>query len=265
MRKRLASNTNRAAASVEAEWYRSAFAEDYLWIYSHRSEREAASQVAVAVRHVPFEPGQKLLDIACGAGRHMLAFVRRGASVTGIDLSRTLIKQARARFKAKGYRAVLKLGDMRDLQYSGIFDGATVWFTSIGYFASVAEDQKVISGLSAALKPGGWWWIDLPNPVHLEANLVPYSERVRRSPYGRAVVVEKRRIIRQRVEKNIIVDDPAGVRQYRESVRLYRPEQFGELIKKAGLATDGILGNYDGSPLTAESPRQIWFGRKIRL
>jgi len=265
MGKKLDRDRDCAASARDTEWYRSAFAEDYLWIYSHRSEREAASQAAVAIRHVPFEPGQKVLDIACGAGRHMLAFARRGALVTGIDLSKTLVAQARARFKQKGYKAVLKLGDMRELKYSEKFDGATIWFTSIGYFASMAEDQKVIDGLASALKCGGWWWIDLPNPVYLEANLIPYSERVCRSPHGKATVIERRRIVQRRVEKSIIVNDPAGIRRYRESVRLYRPEQFGGLIEKAGLATDGILGNYDGSPLTSRSPRQIWYGRKLRF
>jgi 2-polyprenyl-3-methyl-5-hydroxy-6-metoxy-1,4-benzoquinol methylase len=245
------------------EWYRSAFAEDYLWLYAHRSEREAAAQVRIAMKHVPFEAGQKILDVACGSGRHMLAFARYRAMVTGIDLSKTLVSEARRRFKEKGLSARISIGDMRDLTYREKFDGATIWFTSIGYFVTRAEDQLVISGLSAALKPGGWWWIDLPNPAYLKAHLVPHSERICRSPHGRARVVENRRIVQGRVEKEITITDPAGIRKYKERVRLYRPEQFGSLIKRAGLAADGILGDYDGSPLIHKSPRQIWYGHKI--
>jgi 2-polyprenyl-3-methyl-5-hydroxy-6-metoxy-1,4-benzoquinol methylase len=253
---------DRSEAERDSAWYRKAFAEDYLWLYSHRSEKEAAAQVRVAVRHVPYRRGQKILDIACGSGRHMLAFAKQGAVVTGVDLSKTLVAEARRRFKEKSLKGRIGRGDMRDLQYREEFDGATIWFTSVGYFRTVAEDQQVITGLATALKPHGWWWIDLPNPAFLEDHLVPHSEKVARSPYGRANVDERRRIVRGRVEKRIVITDPAGTRRYKESVRLYRPEQFGNLIKRANLATDGILGDYDGSPLTRESPRQIWYGRK---
>jgi SAM-dependent methyltransferase len=244
------------------EWYREAFAEDYLWLYAHRSEKEAMAQVRTAAKLLPFESGQKVLDIACGGGRHMLAFARRGAQVTGIDLSKTLVLLARKRFREEKLKAVVRHGDMRNLSYSKRFDGATIWFTSIGYFPTKVEDRKVIGGLAAALKNNGWWWIDLPNPAYLEAHLVPYSKSHRRGPNGLATVIENRRIIGRRVEKSIDIMDTAGTRKYRESVRLYRPEQFGELIKKTGLTTDGILGDYDGSPLTKEAPRQIWYGRK---
>lgn len=246
------------------EWYREAFAADYLWLYSHRSEKEAAAQVKTAVRLLPFEPGQKILDIACGAGRHMLAFARRGAKVTGIDLSPTLVKYARRRFREEGLKGTVINGDMRELNYREKFHGATIWFTSVGYFETIAEDQRVISGMAAALKPGGWWWIDLPNPANLETNLLPHSEKTRRSPYGMARVIEDRRIIGPRVEKTIRIIYKDGCRQYRESVRMYRPEQFGSLIRKAGLAADGILGDYNGVALTKDSPRQIWYGRKIK-
>jgi ubiquinone/menaquinone biosynthesis C-methylase UbiE len=249
---------------TRVEWYREAFAADYLWLYSHRSEQEATAQVRTAVRLLPFKPGQKLLDIACGAGRHMLAFTRRGAGVTGIDLSQTLVTYARRRFKEEGLKGTVIKSDMRELDYREKFDGATIWFTSIGYFATVAEDQRVITGMAAALKPGGWWWVDLPNPAKLEESLVPHSEKTRRGPNGMARVIEDRRIIGPRVEKTIKIIDRSGTRQYRESVRMYRPEQFGVLIRKAGLAADGILGDYNGVALTKDSPRQIWYGRKRR-
>lgn len=262
MTKRKSDTTSRKK-NTGTEWYRDAFAEDYLWLYAHRSEKEALSQVRIAIKHLPFKPGQKVLDIACGAGRHMLAFAQRGAVVAGVDLSKTLVSIARKRLREKGVKATVRQGDMRKIEYSERFDGATIWFTSIGYFATISEDQKVIDGLAEALKANGWWWIDLPNPAYLKANLIPSSSRTCRSPHGPAKVVENRRIAGRRVEKTIVITDSAGIRRYRESVRLYNPEQFGNLIRKAGLTTDGILGDYDGSPLTSDAPRQIWYGRKI--
>jgi SAM-dependent methyltransferase len=252
----------RTASTTRKDWYRRAFADDYVWLYAHRDEREAEKNVRTAIRIVPFAPGQAILDIACGAGRHVLAFARRGARVTGIDLSETLVKIARRRISETGVAATVRRGDMRVLSYNEKFDGATIWFTSLGYFRTVAEDVKVMKGLAAALKHGGWWLIDLPNPAYLEKNLVEKSRRTVDGPNGRAIVTETRRIVNRRVEKTTVIDDPAGSRSYIESVRLYRPEQFGALVNAARLVTDGILGDYDGRAMTADSPRQIWFGRK---
>jgi len=250
--------------NVDREWFHTAFSDDYLRLYAHRNDEEAERQVESAVKLVPFQAGQAVLDIACGSGRHMRAFARKGARVTGIDLSPVLVKAARGRSSKEGLHVVVCCGDMRDMAYREEFDGTTVWFTSLGYFAAVSEDRKAIRRLAAALKPGGWWWIDLANPGYVEANIIPHSRRMIDGVEGRAEVTEERRLVGRRVEKRIHIVDGLGPRTYLESVRLYRPEEFGPLIKAAGLKTDGVLGDYDGRALTKDAPRQIWYGHKPR-
>lgn len=262
MTKKTPDRKRRSKSSDRDDWFKRAFADDYVWLYAHRDEREAAAQVRTATKIVPFKKGQRILDIACGAGRHVLAFARLGARVTGVDLSETLLRIARRRLREEGIRATVRKGDMRSLNYKERFDGATIWFTSLGYFRTTAEDRRVVNGLAAALKPGGWWLIDLPNPSYLEKHMVARSQRTARGPNGRAIITERRKIVNRRVEKTIEIEDSEGKRSYVESVRLYRPEQFGALVNAAGLVTDGILGDYDGCAMTADSPRQIWFGRK---
>lgn len=247
-----------------SDWYLHAFTDDYLYLYAHRSEEEADDHINLAIRHVPFEKEQHILDIACGAGRHLLAFAKRGAKVTGIDLSDVLLGNARERFRNVGFKANLVQGDMREIPYRAQFDGATMWFTSFGYFENSADDKKVLKGLSKALKPGGWWWIDLPNPGFLISNLIEKSERKIDGPNGKACVKEQRRIIGNRVVKTIQIFDNLGRRQYVENVRLYSTERFGRMISSVRLSTDGVLGDYDGSAFTRYSPRQIWYGRKLK-
>lgn len=247
----------------EENWFRQAFDKDYLWLYAHRSDKEAVRQVNEAVKHVPYKVGQKILDIACGSGRHMLAFAKKGAKVTGIDLSPALIKIASEKLQNAGVKTRLLLRDMRDLKLKEKFAGITLWFTSFGYFPTQADDRRVLKNIANHLKPGGWWWIDLIHPAYLEDNLVPESTRQLNGPYGKTIVTESRRLVGRRVVKTTRIVDSRGRRKYREFVRLYRPEQFGAMISSAGLRADGILGDYDGSALTRKSPRQIWFGRKF--
>jgi SAM-dependent methyltransferase len=248
--------------SDSPEWYRKSFRDDYLWLYAYRDEEHAEREVEVAVEHLPFEKGQLILDVACGAGRHMLAFARAGAAVTGIDLSDVLLTRAHRRFSSAGFTADLVRADMRRLPFQACFNGATMWFTSFGYFPTVSEDLIVLTEIASALKPDGWWWIDIPNPANLMENLIPLSTRELEGPNGPAVVVEKRRIHDNHVIKEIEIEDSHGNRSYEERVRLYTPERFGNLVRKAGLTKIGILGDYDGSPFTPDVPRQIWYGVK---
>lgn len=243
-------------------WFRESFLDDYLWLYAHRSDTEAFRQAKVAVKLLPFEKGQKILDVACGAGRHILAFARLGAKLTGVDLSPSLIKAARKKLKDKNVHSKLINQDMRKLKFKEEFDGVTMWFTSFGYFPTMADDKVVLKGVYRALKPGGWWWIDLPNPSWLEKNLIEETRRIKKGPFGNAEIHEKRRISGGRVIKNTCLEDDKGKREFVESVRLYRPEQFGSLVKSAGLKAVGVLGDYEGKALTADKPRQIWYGLK---
>lgn len=248
--------------SYSSDWYRRTFSGDYLWLYAHRSDREAQRQISTALKLLPFARGQRVLDLACGAGRHVIALARRGARVTGVDLSPDLLKNARERIKKKDVHATLVRRDMRNLEYIDRFDGVMMWFTSFGYFPDKRDDKRVLQNVSAALKPNGWWWIDLPHPVWLRNNLIPESNRTVTGPHGRAAVIETRRIYKGRVQKKTRVVDAAGEKTFYEDVRLYYPEEFAGMIKSVGLTAHGVLGDYSGQALAPHRPRQIWFGTK---
>jgi ubiquinone/menaquinone biosynthesis C-methylase UbiE len=246
----------------QSEWFHHSFKDDYLFLYSHRAVREATRHISLAIRHVPFEKGQHILDLACGAGRHALAFARRGAIVTGVDLSSVLLKEARTRLRNAGQKATFKQQDMRELSYRSRFDGVSMWFTSFGYFESPKDDFVVLKNIEQALKAGGWWWIDIINPDHLRANIKLESSRQLIGPYGPAQIVEGRKITSTHVIKTIEIADDKGKREYVEKVRLYSPAKFEQVAKRAGLNPQGVLGNYRGESLSPERPRQIWFGLK---
>lgn len=246
----------------DRDWFEQAFNRDYLYIYSHRDDSEAEKHVKMAIDHVPFSPGHQLLDIACGTGRHLQAFAQQGANVTGIDLSDTMLAQAKKRFVKMGLPVRLEKHDMRKLPFSEEFDAVTMWFTSFGYFKDAEQDCIVLRTIAKVLKPNGWWWIDLPNPIFLTDSLVPETKRNIKGPHGLARVVEKRRLIGDRVEKIIEISDEAGKREYTESVRLYKPDKFKRMLQKSGLSPEGTLGDYDGIDFGENTPRQIWYGRK---
>jgi ubiquinone/menaquinone biosynthesis C-methylase UbiE len=230
------------------EWFEEWFGEDYLRLYPHRDDADARRAVALIARTVHLQPGWRVLDVACGAGRHARAFVEAGARCFGLDLSATLLRVARQVTDAPLIRA-----DMRQLPVRPASMHLTVnLFTSFGYFDRDAEHRMALEEMISTVQPGGWFVIDFLNPAAVRRELVPeetvhlpgQTVRVTRSvsPDGRYVC----KSIRAREGKH-----------YLERVRLFEPEQISAMLESAGLRIRHAFGDYDGSVLTGDSARTI--------
>jgi len=97
------------------------------------------------------EPDAQLLDVPCGNGRHAIELARRGCRVTGLDQAEEFIAEART---AAPLPIQWVLGDMRQLEWVGQFDGAYCFGNSFGYLDG-EEARQFLSSLARALKPGG--------------------------------------------------------------------------------------------------------------
>ncbi|HYF39313.1 MAG TPA: class I SAM-dependent methyltransferase [Gemmatimonadales bacterium] len=203
-------------------------------------------------RTVGLQRGWRVLDVACGAGRHARAFVNAGACCFGLDLSATLLRVARQVTDAPLIRA-----DMRQLPVRlGSMHLTVNLFTSFGYFDRDAEHRTALDEMIATLRPEGWFVIDFLNPAAVRRALVPeemvtlanQTVRVTRtvSPDGRYVC----KSIRAREG-----------RQYMERVRLFEPEQISDMLESAGVQVRYRFGDYDGSTLSPDSPRTILMGQ----
>jgi len=67
---------------------------------------------------------RRILDIGCGTGEHSIRFAKKGYNVTGIDLSKVMIKQAREKVRGKNLPAKFYVQDMRELSLGRRFDVA---------------------------------------------------------------------------------------------------------------------------------------------
>ena len=146
-----------------AEWFEEWFGEEYLQLYPHRDDAEAARAVALLVETTGLQPRWRVLDVACGAGRHARAFRAAGARCVGVDLSATLLRIARGVTDAFLVRA-----DMRALPIRpGSMDLTVNLFTSFGYFgreadhATALRDLGYVEGRNIVIESrwaeGRWW------------------------------------------------------------------------------------------------------------
>jgi ubiquinone/menaquinone biosynthesis C-methylase UbiE len=236
------------------EWYEEWFGEDYLRLYPHRDDADARRAVALIARSIHLQPGWRVLDVACGAGRHARAFVEAGARCFGLDLSATLLLVARGVTDAPLIRA-----DMRQLPVRPASMHLTVnLFTSFGYFDQDAEHRTALEEMISTVQPGGWFVIDFLNPAAVRRELVP--EEMVHLPGQTVQVTRSVSPDGRYVCKSIRA--PEG-KHYLERVRLFEPEQISAMLESTGVRIRHRFGNYDGSVLTAKSARTIVMGQLV--
>lgn len=115
---------------------------------------------------------ERVLDLACGSGRHSLELRRRGFSVVGADISPDLIEIARRDAAEENLDVDFVLSDLRNLEFENEFDLVlNLNDGAIGYLESDEENLRTFEAISRALKPGGRNLIQLPNVLYAKERL----------------------------------------------------------------------------------------------
>ena len=245
-----------SAEIPESEWYADAFGPLYPAVYAHRTVEAAEPESAFAAQCLHLSEGDRVLDLACGKGRHMVHLLQYTRNVVGLDYSAELLRIARHRVVPG---AKLVRADMRAIPFVCCFDAVTSFFTSFGYFDNDAENEAVLHAIGTLLRQGGRFYIDHANKANLVATLVAESTR-ESGPY---TITERRCIEGKRVNKaTVVTEDGETAAEWWESVRLYDPGEFESMLNHAGLVVDAFHGDCTGEALDSESPRMIVVGHK---
>lgn len=147
---------------VDGLWYQEMFSLDYIRSEPPTTSEQLRSEVDFIESALSVSTGGRMLDLGCGYGRHTVPLARRGYEMVGLDLSLDLLQQALRRAQAKQASIKFVHGDLRDLEFNGVFDGAYCFNTTFGYFSD-AENLMVLRGVHRALKPGARFLIDVAN------------------------------------------------------------------------------------------------------
>ncbi len=241
-------------------WYKDWFnSDEYLKVYKHRDEAEAEKLVALIRKHTCIKEGDYILDLACGAGRHSVAFALNGFNVTAVDFSERLLREAKKNAEHSGVAINFILSDIRELVLQTRFSLAVNLFTSFGYFETDEENFRLIKKAGEFLLTGGYFVLDYFNKKYLEKNLVPVS--VARD--NGTTITQKRNIENDRVIKKIFIQKGEKLSQFSESVRLYSFSELINILQSNKFTVEIILGDFNGSNFNEnDSPRTIIFARK---
>lgn len=246
-------------------WFAQWFGEEYLALYPERDDREARLKSNFARELLaPFASVGRIrfLDLACGTGRHALALHDGLGGVVGLDLSESLLSQARRRQGPA--RPLFLRGDTRHLPFpSGTFGAAVNFFTSFGHFGDPAEDVRVVREVARVLAPGGAFLSDVFNAERVVSML---ALREVKTVAGQRVSIRRRYDpSSRRVEKEIEMGSGENKRVFKESVRAYTEHELRNLHRMGSFAVRAAYGNFDGSPFDRrKSPRLILLAVKSK-
>jgi SAM-dependent methyltransferase len=157
------------ANEIPADWYATAFdASNAEMAWTDRT----VAEVDRALKILKPEGEERILDLACGSGRHALELRRRGFRVVGVDISPELIEIARGEAAVEGLDVEFVLADLRELAYEDEFDLVlNLNDGAIGYLESDEENRRAFATIARALRPGGRNLVQLPNVLYAREHL----------------------------------------------------------------------------------------------
>ena len=273
--------------SEQDAWYRRFFDEEYLLFDDHP---DTVQEVGFVSGLIGPAPGARVLDLCCGYGRHCVPLADLGFNVVGLDLSSTMLREAKRRREAvpKGQAAEVReggrrrrraresalrtpvpgacgrlellRGDIRNLPFGSCFDAVISMFTSIGYFEDEAENFRVLKEISQVLKPGGRVLIETVNREAIIRHFRP--AQVYRT--GGLTVIEERQFDLASGRSRVDVTVLQGGRQTRlhHDIRVFSFTELQMLLMANGMKVVGLWGDFTGGELSWNSASMIVLAQK---
>ncbi|HMN33587.1 MAG: class I SAM-dependent methyltransferase [Chitinophagaceae bacterium] len=239
---------------MKQEWFEYWFDSKYYHLlYKNRSQDEATQFVEYFVKWAKMKPGDTLLDLACGKGRHSLAFSKQGLQVVGVDLSFESIEFAK-KFETESLHFFVH--DMRRIFRINYFDIVCNLFTSFGYFPNNNDNRLAAKAIYECLKPQGFFLIDFVNK-QFALNNIHSTPKEHKQIQGIDFSIERLFQDNQYV-KNIQVKDGEHSFHYQERVNSFELDELKVIFEKEGLKFKQVFGDYDfGEYDEQKSPRMI--------
>lgn len=227
---------------------------------------QTKQQVDFLIQALELTGNERILDLACGFGRHSLEFARRGFSVTGVDITKAYVEDAARQAAAEGLPARFLNLDIREIPFREEFDVVlNLADGAIGYLENDAENEKILDAIANALRPGGKHILDVMSAdyadTHFPCNLWDMGE------YG----ITLSRFEWDRKSQVLLYGQndfayrqvlPIPKFEYGDPIRLYHKKELQQLLEERGLTVLQHYSDYTGTPGHENAPQMLLYSRK---
>ena len=224
---------NHNSSNWFASWFDTAY---YHILYKDRNYREAQIFIDNIIHYLNLPEKAKVLDLACGKGRHSIYLNQLGYNVTGADLSENSIADAN---KNTNDTLHFVVHDMRE-SYEEKFEAIFNLFTSFGYFEKEEDNLKTLIAIKESLSEYGFAVIDFMNSQQVIANLIPEESK----EVDGILFHIKRYLLDGFIIKEIDFEDKGEKFHFVEKVKAYTLEDFQRMMNEAGIYLLDTFGDY---------------------
>lgn len=218
-------------------WYASWFDTPYYhMLYHDRNYAEASAFMDTLTNYLNLPEEGKILDLACGKGRHSIYLNSLGYRVTGLDLSEESINYAKE-FENESLK--FEVHDMT-LPYHDQFDAVFNLFTSFGYFENEAHNLHTLKAIQSNLNETGFGVIDFMNVDQVLANLVPNETK----KVGNIEFFINRYHKDGFIFKDIKFSDQGEDYFFTERVKAFQLKDFEEMFTALDISLFDVFGDY---------------------
>ena len=251
--------------TVDPHW----FEDDAFWeavrpaLFEPRRWDDAEAEVVQALALLGVAPPDRILDLACGPGRHLIPLAEFGYRATGVDRTAKFLNEARERARARDLHIQTTRADMRSLGSEDVktavlagtdddgspFDGAIWLDSSIGYSPRATDDLDALRAVRDLLRPGARLVVETLGLECVQTGIVvpdgaPEEVEIQ-AVDGRPWLLQRR-----------ITDDhwmevrwgPTDGHPLAYRHRLYREPDLYDMLREVDMCNILTFGELDGSP-----------------
>lgn len=229
-----------------ASWFDSPF---YHILYKDRDHNEAEQFMSNLTEYLNVPENGKILDLACGKGRHAVYLNAIGYDVIGADLSENSISHAK---QFENNTLHFKVHNMCQ-PFGETFDAVFNLFTSFGYFENEADNLATIKAIKANLNDSGFGVIDFMNTDYVIQNLVNKDIKT----VNGIDFLQQRRVENGYIIKDISFSFEGEDYQFQERVKAFSLSDFKALFEQAGVYLLDVFGDYKLSKFDKSTSQRL--------
>jgi len=231
---------DRSASSVYN--YPRYYAIGYQW--NTKAECDFLEACVEKFRKEKKEKTSRVLDIGCGAGRHLLELAKRGHRVTGFDLRPEMVAFVNEETRKAKLEAQVSVGDLREVPVSGTYDLAACLMDTFRFLLTNRDIIEHLRKVGERLAPGGLYVTDFWIPTQWDqiANEVYQWEQTEGDTTVRVFYLQHPDSVDpvgQTFEDELAFvvqegDETREIQGGRTRTRLIMPQEFQALVEASG-------------------------------
>lgn len=248
------------------DWYKNNWS---LEIKKQSWAEDTNRQVDFIIKTLHLNGSERILDLACGYGRHALRFAEKGYSVTGIDLTEDYILDARINAEKRNLKNVSFIHtDIRSIDFPGEYDVVlNLADGAVGYLETEEENLKIFDVISKALKPGGKHFMDICNAEFAELyfpmrgwdagrNALSLSE-FEWDPAKRTMLFGGTELPYGEPAKLPVIEEG-------DPIRLYSLTELQNILAQRGMKIEQTFSDFSGKPAKSSHLQLMVYSTKCR-